>query len=291
MSLRALAWAFEQEVCTSTQKFVLVALANFATESGKAFPSVDTICRLTCISKPDTVSIALSELENMQLIRDTTQRVGTTKRVKVWQLSILAREQATPEFPLLAGNSKKPEQLPGNTPHNYPTITRPAVSPNIEEPVTGNSNPVVADAPKGAVSPEDEPTADQKKEKALALKRQMTDAWCLEYELATGRKYKFCGAKDGKAADRLIAAKICVKEMIGFAKQAWARPSGFNCKYAATLAGFESRYNEIRSEIENENRRPNHRNDGVAKNGSGYGDAARRKQVGQQPPPVGQPVD
>lgn len=81
-------------------------------------------------------------------------------------------------------------------------------------------------------------------------KRALTDLWCASYVAAKGRKYAFEGAKDGKAADKLMALGLPAGEIISLAQQAWCHPDWFNCKQAATLAGFACRYNDIREELE-----------------------------------------
>lgn len=83
-----------------------------------------------------------------------------------------------------------------------------------------------------------------------SAKRQLTDEWCAAYEFVKGRKYVFDGAKDGKAADKLLATGLPVGEIVALAAKAW-KTDAFNCRQAATLAGFACRYNYIRDEVEN----------------------------------------
>ncbi|MDE2096154.1 MAG: helix-turn-helix domain-containing protein [Patescibacteria group bacterium] len=84
MSLKALSWSFEREVFSSSQKFVLVALANFASETGKSYPSIETICRIT-EQNEKTVRKALDSLREKGFIRDTGKRTGHTQQIKVWE--------------------------------------------------------------------------------------------------------------------------------------------------------------------------------------------------------------
>lgn len=84
---------------------------------------------------------------------------------------------------------------------------------------------------------------------SLVRKKDLTDAWCAAYREVHGSRYLFQGAKDGKAADVLITLGLPVDEIIGIARKAWAFKGGFNSKMAASLAGFVSRFNEIRSEV------------------------------------------
>lgn len=79
--------------------------------------------------------------------------------------------------------------------------------------------------------------------------RFFTDTWCEEYQKATGNRYLFQGSKDGSAAARLLKLGLPTWEIIGIAQEAWRHPDWFNCKQAASLAGFAGRFNEIREEL------------------------------------------
>jgi hypothetical protein len=94
----------------------------------------------------------------------------------------------------------------------------------------------------------------------MSLKKSFTDLWCSQYEQATGNRYLFQGAKDGQAADRLLASKIPWTEIFQVANWAWEHPEQFNAKHAASLAGFASRFNEIRHEYQTYGRTGSGRN-------------------------------
>ncbi len=82
-------------------------------------------------------------------------------------------------------------------------------------------------------------------------KRALTNGWVKMWEAQHGMAYKFEGAKDGRAADRLLALGLLPADILSVAQQAWEHPDWFNCKQAATLAGFECRFNDIRLELKN----------------------------------------
>lgn len=82
-------------------------------------------------------------------------------------------------------------------------------------------------------------------------KRELTDGWCAKWQAHHGMPYKFEGAKDGRAADRLLSLALSPADILAIAEQAWRHPEWFNCKQAATLAGFECRFNDIRLELKN----------------------------------------
>ena len=87
--------------------------------------------------------------------------------------------------------------------------------------------------------------------RVVATKRRFTDAWCEGYARAHGFKYLFQGAKDGQAADRMLKTGIPWQEAMTVAEEAWKHPDWFNCRQAASLAGFICRFNEIREELRN----------------------------------------
>lgn len=78
------------------------------------------------------------------------------------------------------------------------------------------------------------------------------DEWAKEFERFHREKYMVQGGKDGAAAKRLVSlssAPTHVENLIDTAWAAWGHLTLFNCKQAATIAGFASRYNDIRSEL------------------------------------------
>jgi hypothetical protein len=85
MSLPAITWAFKQNL-RPAERFVLVALADFADEDSRAFPSVETLARKTGHGRR-TVVWALQRLRTLGLIGDTGERLGRTGRVKVWAVN------------------------------------------------------------------------------------------------------------------------------------------------------------------------------------------------------------
>jgi hypothetical protein len=52
------------------------------------------------------------------------------------------------------------------------------------------------------------------------------------------------------AASRLLKLGVPVADILKAARRAWKKPDGFNCKQAASLAGFASRFNEIMHELD-----------------------------------------
>lgn len=264
MSLKAIVWALERApVYSSSQKFVLVALANYANEENHSYPQVATICRVTAQSD-DTVRRCLASLEEAGNIRDTLKRFGPTQQVKVWELLLdqpkpKAKDpqdaELTPTKDPQDAELKDPQdaelappqdpQDAGLTPTKDPRKTRGRPAP------CGSNLGTKEPKPKaGAEAPVEEEGKEKPKAKAKTVDvRPIIAPWCEEYARTHGWKYRFNGNIDGPAAVRLIKSGIPIEELISVARQAWANPTGFYSKQAATLAGFDSKLNEIRKEL------------------------------------------
>jgi len=73
MSFQAMSWALKQPVKT-TEKLLLLVIANYADEQGQAWPSVETLCRDTGMSRA-TIQRSLRKLEKLGFL-------STKKRMK-----------------------------------------------------------------------------------------------------------------------------------------------------------------------------------------------------------------
>lgn len=68
MSFQAMAWAIKQNVENATAKFVLIMIANYADENGRAYPSIGRLASDTSTSE-STVQRALAWLEQNGRLR------------------------------------------------------------------------------------------------------------------------------------------------------------------------------------------------------------------------------
>ncbi|MDC4552785.1 helix-turn-helix domain-containing protein [Acinetobacter baumannii] len=91
MSLDATIWAFKAEVKTSSQRLVLLALADRAGESHKCYPSIKRMVKDTVLNRKTVIKV-LDELEAISLIKFTGEITGNG--VKVYQLiGVIGREE------------------------------------------------------------------------------------------------------------------------------------------------------------------------------------------------------
>ncbi len=87
MSISALRWSFHTTVKPASQKLLLIALANFANDSEEAYPSYETLERITSLNRKTIIS-GMAELAGKKLICDTGKRLGATRSIQVFRLSV-----------------------------------------------------------------------------------------------------------------------------------------------------------------------------------------------------------
>ena len=90
MSFKALAWASEQKVGGSTEKLVLMCLANYANDNDECYPSHKTICNFVEVQVP-TVIRALHQLrlKNFISVKPQYQKTQSGKNRQTSNLYVL----------------------------------------------------------------------------------------------------------------------------------------------------------------------------------------------------------
>jgi len=122
MSLDATIWAFKAEVKTSSQRLVLLALADRAGESHKCYPSIKRMVKDTVLNRKTVIKV-LDELEAISLIRFTGEITGNG--VKVYQLiGVMGREENDLTSP------KKGTSTNNGTSSNFGTGSKNGTSTN-----------------------------------------------------------------------------------------------------------------------------------------------------------------
>lgn len=118
MSIDATRWAWTAPVSNSSQRLVLLSLADRAGEEHTAWPSIERLAKDTVLDKK-TVQKVILELIKLGLIEDTGERTGPTKRVRILKLNgVTGREECTQNQedsnPRKAGKSKPNQPKNGN---------------------------------------------------------------------------------------------------------------------------------------------------------------------------------
>lgn len=96
--------------------------------------------------------------------------------------------------------------------------------------------------------PEELPHPSKVKGKADPRIEEFKLAWVDYFEMFHKKKYLYKGAQDTQAIKRLLNIDN-MDALLDLAWKAWLLPDKFNCKQAATIAGFASRYNDIVLEL------------------------------------------
>ena len=105
MSIDATRWAWTVPVNNSSQRLVLLSLADRAGEEHTAWPSIERLAKDTVLDKK-TVQKVILELIDLGLVQDTGERTGPTKRVRILKLNgVKGRE----EFAQNHDNSNNPK--------------------------------------------------------------------------------------------------------------------------------------------------------------------------------------
>ena len=116
MSIDATRWAWTAPVNNSSQRLVLLSLADRAGEEHTAWPSIDRLAADTVLDKK-TVQKVILELIKLGLVKDTGDRTGPTKRVRVLKLNgVKGREECTQNRD--DSNDKKAIKSNPNNPEN-----------------------------------------------------------------------------------------------------------------------------------------------------------------------------
>ncbi|WKT73126.1 helix-turn-helix domain-containing protein [Acinetobacter variabilis] len=126
MSIDATRWAWTAPVNNSSQRLVLLSLADRAGEEHTAWPSIERLAKDTVLDKK-TVQKVILELINLGLVEDTGERTGPTRRVRVLKLNgVKGREEYTqiqndsntPKNGNIKQSQKRNDSKNGNNPEN-----------------------------------------------------------------------------------------------------------------------------------------------------------------------------
>lgn len=135
MSVDATRWAWLASPTKSSELLVLLSMADRAGEDHTCWPSIARMVKDTKLNEK-TVNTALKGLVEQGLICDTGRRVGSTGRVKVYQLvGVLGRDEQLEKTtrPKKKGKKNTPEigGIKSNTPKNGILPILPSNTPEI----------------------------------------------------------------------------------------------------------------------------------------------------------------
>lgn len=136
MSIDAMRWAWSAEVQKSTERLVLLSLADRADEQNKCYPSMERVAKDTLLDIK-TVKKVISDLIEKGFILDTGERKGLTQKVRVLQLVCVKNRENQQENEPKNGTVKQTQKrndskngmnpnLPTNEPKNG-TLNEPKI--------------------------------------------------------------------------------------------------------------------------------------------------------------------
>ena len=147
MSIDATRWAWAAPVNNSSQRLVLLSLADRAGEEHTAWPSIERLAKDTVLDKK-TVQKVILELIKLGLVEDTGERTGPTRRVRVLKLNgVKGREEYTqnlddantPKNGNIKQSQKRSDSKNGNDPKNS-ALNNPK-NGMLNDPKNGVQNP------------------------------------------------------------------------------------------------------------------------------------------------------
>lgn len=130
MSVHALSWAFKQPIENAGAKFVLVALANFADESGHCFPSQTRLARETGLGVR-TVRRHIQWLEDNGWIEKARRRRNDGS----WSsdsFMLITQRPNRPEAKVTEGQKEHPPAAKNDTPAANLADHEPSLEPSEE---------------------------------------------------------------------------------------------------------------------------------------------------------------
>jgi hypothetical protein len=104
MSFQAMAWAVGQQIPTH-EKFTLIMLANYSDATGKCWPSIETLCHDTGLSRP-SIKRALRVLVKLELVTKVKRQQGNLQSSNFYLLSLSKSSQGLLDPP--AGSNRPP---------------------------------------------------------------------------------------------------------------------------------------------------------------------------------------
>ncbi|NAR78148.1 helix-turn-helix domain-containing protein [Acinetobacter haemolyticus] len=141
MSIDATRWAWAAPVNNSSQRLVLLSLADRAGEEHTAWPSMERLASDTVLNLK-TVKKVVTELIELGLILDTGKRTGPTGRVRILELVGVQSREQTKNW----AHSNKPNigSIKDNNEPKKGTIKQTqkrGYSPDLMNPILDNNEP------------------------------------------------------------------------------------------------------------------------------------------------------
>lgn len=160
MSIEAINWSFRVRGIKSSEKLVLVALANYANTNDEAWPSIKQLSECTSLDRK-TVLKSIGILVECGLIEYTGVSKGETRSVKTYRLNTDLTDASSPQN----GTVKQPQKR--NCPQNGTVPNFPLSSPEFPAKQSQISREEVPNVGHGTINePLKEPSGNRQKAQA-----------------------------------------------------------------------------------------------------------------------------
>ena len=201
-----------------SKKLLVLVIASYCDPDGLCFPGNRLLAK--AINKsPRTVKRMLKELAADGELEILTTGGGDQKR----EICLTRYAAIAPEMPLGGGDTQMSRG--GDT-----QMSRGVVTP-LHRQTVHNSH------------------KEQPINNYSSAHAEFVRLWCERFQIVTRERYAFQNGKDGKAVKLLLTTTgLTPEQLIAIAEAAWKRPTGFWCKFATSIAGFNSHFNQIRKE-------------------------------------------
>lgn len=178
MSIRAIDWAFNQQIDSPSVKFVLVKLADNANDEGFCWPSVIYICKHTGLAR-STVQRCVKALENGGWLKIERRKIGDAYVSNIYTLQI---NQTLSKKDVDFEGGSPTVRLPSPTVRlgGSPTV---GPEPSYSEPSLNRNPPASPDASRGSFKEKFKKWESEASNKDPALVAQL-----LSGSLARGRR-------------------------------------------------------------------------------------------------------
>ena len=214
---------------SASKKLLMLVIASYCDADGRCFPGNRLLAKAMNKSQR-TVKRMIKELVAEGELEILTTGGGDQKRI----IRLTRYVAIAPEMPLGGGDQ--------------------AMTRGGDQAMTRGGDQAMT---RGVVTPLHRQTVhNSHKEQPInnipSAHAEFVRLWCERYQTVTGERYAFQGGKDGRHVKKLLASSgKTPSQLVEVAEAAWKRPNGFWCKQAASISGFNSRFNEIRQEVKN----------------------------------------
>lgn len=197
-------WLLYHPKLSNTAKCIYMTLIRHAREKDSCFPGQERIGKLLCISRK-TIYTELQKLKEVGLIEIKSDSAGRHKTLNTYIL-LEANESNIP-----IQNMSKPEDFTHSNGQILPTKDTQS-----KDNATGRKSPM----------------------------RAFTDWWCKAFSEEFGHPYVFHGARDGKAAEKLVKL-FPMEDLQDITMAGWKNGDPWLSKMSRDIAGLAAVVNRV----------------------------------------------